>query len=253
MELKIVTQFGENIFDMPCEKVIEILHYAMLYAGGKEKPVRISRQEPAGRILTGGGSIETAKDDEKIAEKENNGETAATEPERTSEKADGHARNDSLFGANWRDAASESMIPQYCGNHAEGYRGFLYIKCPDCGKVKGFCTKSNITDYICECGHKIRLEGLKPMYVHCECGKDLRYFTNMEDENFEYQCMSCGSPVDMRLNKRGTAYVNLVSNRSGGGISDTGNFGIKAGGGYDQKYKKTGTGKMPLLWPTNRI
>lgn len=253
MELKIVTQFGENIFDMPGEKVIEILHHAMLYAEEKEKSVGASRQEPAGRTLIDGGVVGAAKDDEKIAEKQNSGETAITESKRMPEKAKEHTRNDSLFGANWRDAASESKVQREYGSQEEGYRGFLYIKCPVCGKAKGFCTKSNITDHICECGHKLHLEGLKPMYVHCECGKDFKYFTNMEDESFEYQCMSCGSPVDMRINKRGTAYVNLVPKRSGGGISNAGDLGIKAGGGYDRKYKKTGTGAMPLLWPTNRI
>ena len=216
MELKIITQFGENTFDMPGEKVIEILHHAMLYAGGKEKSAGASRQESAGKALTGGGTVGTPKDDVKIAEEENNGDTADTEPKRMLEKTKEHTRNDSLFGADWRDAASESKVQKEYGSQEEGYRGFLYIKCPVCGKVKGFCTKSNITDHICECGHKLHLEGLKPMYVHCECGRDFKYFTNMEDESFEYQCMSCGSPVDMRINKRGTAYVNLAPKRLGG-------------------------------------
>lgn len=33
-----------------------------------------------------------------------------------------------------------------------GHKGFLLMKCPECGKIKGFCAKEPITEYRCSCG-----------------------------------------------------------------------------------------------------
>lgn len=78
---------------------------------------------------------------------------------------------------------------------------------------------ANIKEHICECGHKLKIQNLKPMYVHCDCGKDFRYYTNIEDENFKYECINCGEEVDIQINTRGTAYVTKrKDNHSGGGF-----------------------------------
>lgn len=58
-----------------------------------------------------------------------------------------------------------------------GYGGFLYIKCPDCGKIKGFCAKARLSNFRCDCGSVTRLEHLVPLFLHCECGRNARYLT----------------------------------------------------------------------------
>lgn len=76
-----------------------------------------------------------------------------------------------------------------------GYGGFLYIKCPDCGKIKGFCAKARLSNFRCDCGSVTRLEHLVPLYLSCECGRNARYMTNMEEPAFDVVCYDCGSPV----------------------------------------------------------
>lgn len=114
-----------------------------------------------------------------------------------------HTRNDSLFGENWKESFNKQDPEQ-----EDGYKGFLYVKCPSCGKIKGFCTKKIISGENCSCGERILLKNLRPMYVKCDCGKDFRYFTNMTDSSFTCKCINCGSNVKIRINTRGTAYVS---------------------------------------------
>lgn len=43
--------------------------------------------------------------------------------------------------------------------------------------------------------------------------------TNISDPQFTMNCLSCGAPVDLELNSRGTAYVT-IGHKSGGGGTD---------------------------------
>ena len=52
-----------------------------------------------------------------------------------------------------------------------GYSGFLYIKCPECGEARAFCSKHELTFYKCpDCGTKTPLDDMTPLYINCECG-----------------------------------------------------------------------------------
>lgn len=94
-------------------------------------------------------------------------------------------------------------------------RGFLFVKCEACGKVKGFLSRHTLTYYQCECGHKTELHGLRFAHVDCKCGKKYTYITNLQDD-FTIDCLNCGSPVDMEMGAKGTAFVTVGQKYAGG-------------------------------------
>ena len=52
------------------------------------------------------------------------------------------------------------------------YRGVLIVQCEECGAIKAFCAKHETYGYKCgECGHETPLEKLRPLFMHCKCGK----------------------------------------------------------------------------------
>ena len=110
-----------------------------------------------------------------------------------------------MFGEreSWATAAGEDKT--------QGpYKGFLLVVCEECGAVKAFCAKRETYSFRCqECGHETPLEGLRPMFMHCKCGKSFRYKTNAETETITHSCLDCKAPVDMELNGKGTAYVTI--------------------------------------------
>lgn len=87
-----------------------------------------------------------------------------------------------------------------------GYTGFLLIECEHCGKIKGFCSKSAITYYRCDCGGKTELEDLRRLYVNCECGRRSAYFTNVKDAALDVNCIDCGQPVAVQWNSKKKIY-----------------------------------------------
>ena len=105
--------------------------------------------------------------------------------------------------------------PYYAGTADGKYKGFMYIKCEHCGETRGFCAKQPIDEYRCdECGGKTKLKDLRRMFLDCECGSHYKYYTNETAEVVTNNCINCGSPVDMMLNSRRTAYVSI----GGGGV-----------------------------------
>ena len=119
-----------------------------------------------------------------------------------------HSRNDSLFGTGWKKEPEKKETPQDV-EHPDGYKGFLYIKCDKCGREKGFCSKEKIKSYKCDCGNEMELVNLKPLYTKCKCGNEFKYMTNMNTAEFTYKCFTCGSPVDVKMNSRRTAYITI--------------------------------------------
>ena len=87
-----------------------------------------------------------------------------------------------------------------------GYGGYLYMKCPACGKIRGFCAKTRLNHYRCECGAVTRMERMVPLYIKCECGRQARYLTNMTETEFDVDCYDCGAPVAVEWNEKKWQY-----------------------------------------------
>lgn len=111
-----------------------------------------------------------------------------------------------LEGLEETESETEEPVIQ---NISIGYGGFLYIKCPDCGKIKGFCAKVRLSNYRCDCGSVTRLENMVPLTMNCECGRNSRYLTNMEDPEFDITCYDCGSPVAVAWNPKKKQYETI--------------------------------------------
>ncbi len=105
---------------------------------------------------------------------------------------------------------STFMQPQH---RTRKYKGFLLIKCQNCGRMKGFCSKEPIDTYVCKCGERIPLDNLLKAYASCECGSIWRYMTNQTESVFEINGLRCGSPIDLGYNARKRMYASLRDRR----------------------------------------
>lgn len=91
------------------------------------------------------------------------------------------------------------------------YRGFLYIKCQECGVTKGFRMKKESDHYHCDsCGAKTEfVNPLVSLLVNCECGGAFRYLTNLRDPMFDINCLECGAPVAVQWNEHAGLYETI--------------------------------------------
>ena len=89
----------------------------------------------------------------------------------------------------------------------KGYKGFLYIKCEDCGTTKGFCTSKVLTSHRCGCRHNTPLYDLATVKADCKCGESFTYKTNIIDPRFTMNCMACGRPINLELDEYGQDYI----------------------------------------------
>lgn len=91
------------------------------------------------------------------------------------------------------------------------YRGFLYIRCPECGDVKGFYMKKESDHYHCDgCGARsVFKKPLVPLQVRCECGQRFNYLTNLTDSAFDIPCLECGAPVAVQWNEKKELYETI--------------------------------------------
>lgn len=120
----------------------------------------------------------------------------------------GPANTERMFGARdtWKSADPDA--------DQGPYRGFLIVQCEECGAIKAFCAKHETYGYKCgECGHETPLEKLRPLFMHCKCGKSFSYKTNLTAERVTHTCLACKAPVDLELNSRKTAYVTVGERR----------------------------------------
>lgn len=182
MEITMKTPFGELNFNMPEKQALEFIQSAFRYSVTKE-PEEISQEAPH------------------VAQEQPKAPRPINKPQ---------SRVERIFG-DFRAAKQEEKEPEKAQEHEpEEYKGFLLIKCEHCGKIKGFCAKTPISEFVCDCGGKTELYGLKPAHLHCKCGSNWKYKTNITDETFYYNCLNCGSPVDLELNSRRNTYVTIM-------------------------------------------
>lgn len=107
---------------------------------------------------------------------------------------------------------AKKIRPEYIIRH-EGYKGFLVIQCPECGKIRAFMTKNEIIWYRCKrCREVFPLEAMRRVYVNgCPCcGTRLRYLTNAVGESFDIKCINCKAPVDLLWNEKHKAFVSIT-------------------------------------------
>lgn len=99
--------------------------------------------------------------------------------------------------------------PERKEKHLHG--GFLYIKCEHCGNERAYCQKQSSEYSICtKCGSRTYFgETLRQLYLTCECGQKSRYHTNMTEEMFDINCISCGSPVAVKYNQKRNCYETI--------------------------------------------
>lgn len=89
------------------------------------------------------------------------------------------------------------------------YSGMLVIQCSHCGKYVSLSTKKPIDIYKCECGHTTELGQMRKAVARCECGKIWNMKTNIQRDGFEFKCLSCGTPIDLELNRKTNEYGNI--------------------------------------------
>lgn len=90
-----------------------------------------------------------------------------------------------------------------------GYKGLLHIKCEKCGITKSFGTSRPLLFHKCVCRHNTHLYNLATVKVRCKCGESFMYKTNIVDPQFTMNCKSCGSPIDLELDKHGESYETV--------------------------------------------
>lgn len=135
---------------------------------------------------------------------DNRPEKASTTPRQEPER---RSRVERMFGSR------ETWNTNQPDDDQGPYKGFLLVKCEECGEVKAFCAKRETYGFKCSCGYETALEKLRPVFMHCKCGKTFRYKTNMTAETFSHTCLSCKAPVDLEMNKKKTAYVTVGERR----------------------------------------
>lgn len=91
------------------------------------------------------------------------------------------------------------------------YKGRLYIKCACCGHEKAFFTREKIDKAYCNsCGSITPFtEPLAPLWLHCECGERVKYYTNMKEPIFDAKCGKCGAPVAVEWKANKHVYATI--------------------------------------------
>jgi ribosomal protein S27E len=107
-------------------------------------------------------------------------------------------------------APIKGTMPQFY-DPADGYSGFLVIKCEHCGEIKVFSSKEKIKEFKCfSCNEVTKLNSMKKLFSNCiKCGRQSKYLTNVTDETIEIPCIQCKAPVTVKYDERHSVYVTL--------------------------------------------
>lgn len=202
MNVQIKTVFGEMSFDMTQENALSLINQAISYANGDTNNAPASRPNAAAPSCTTKQEKQESTATSEAGSFPLTGEDVCKQP---------RSRAETMFGdkSKWDMPAAEPRGNAHRDDGQEAYKGFLYIECESCGKVKGYYAKYPSTYYQCKCGHRTPLRSLRMAHVHCKCGNEFRYRTNLQNQEFTISCLSCGSPVDMELGAKGTAFVTV--------------------------------------------
>lgn len=215
MKISIKTQNTKMTFDLRQEDAESLIWSAFQYASGNQPYQEVPDPEE-------GGYPEDAGDPDSAEGLDGEEEAEGQQPE-----PDGWAQPDSAGGE--PDGGAGPLVPDGLppGMGQEGqepgisapwvmqepghqrYKGFLFIKCRACGKMKGFCAKKPIDTYTCICGEKTPVQDLVPMVAACKCRKIWTYRTNADDQAIEMECIACGNPIDLVWNARRGKYVSI--------------------------------------------
>ena len=194
----------------------DIRHIVSQHFGVEEEEVTVS---PRARVLIPGDAepakpapTSAAPEPAQVPTEPNPAPQTVKEPERTTPASEPKSRVERLFGPreDWNTPPPADDQPEAEGSTARPVKGFLIIRCRSCGKSKSFFLREYATATRCAgCGEEIPLDGnlLRPAYMKCPaCENAIRYQTNFMGERIELNCKKCGSPVDLELNGKGTAY-----------------------------------------------
>lgn len=208
MKVKIESPIGSNTYEMSEQNVMRLMLTAY----------RVADTEAKGEPV----SAATVKEVDDALEKSQCKPGEAMNSGRRESAAEHGSRTERMFGKRetWNGGADEAAPDEADGREKPvGWKGFLILRCPDCGEVRSFFSRDRITSNRCSCGCVYDLEDLLPAHVHCgKCGKYLKYRTNI---NYDYpitvDCLGCHAPIDLQLNVRGTAVVPVGDIKRGGG------------------------------------
>ena len=141
MNVKIISELtGELHFDMSAENCLQLLGMATRYAADSETPETVTTYYANG---------EPYKQD------------VQREPVTTPES---HSRIHTLFG-DYKSRIPVSAVLPEVKKVGELFKGFLLIRCEDCGKIRGFHAKTPTSIFFCDCGHTTKLENLRPAFL----------------------------------------------------------------------------------------
>lgn len=131
--------------------------------------------------------------------------------EPTKQNGEPHSRVERMFGdrSTWTKSG-ETTQPARKG-YKDGYKGFLFIECEGCGEERRFFAKAPYTFWRCKCGHTTELQDLRPAFCECvKCGNPtIKYWTNSRKDKLVIDCKTCDAPVDLALNRQGTAWATV--------------------------------------------
>lgn len=184
MNVDIRTVLGERRFDLTTEQMAKLLELAEQW-----------------EALTGRAPEQKAAPEPEWKAAPSERPEAPTAPPENSTKP---SREEPWFGTKPKVKAVSGTSTESAPEPDRTHRGFLMIRCEECGKITGACVKNPITDFRCSCGHSTPLRStLRPLEYTCKCGANFRYYTNLEDKMVKIDCFNCGAPVTVVLGPKG--------------------------------------------------